>query len=289
MYSLYIMTTGELPKLLIYGLLLICFFCIIPCYAQTAAELSDRGYALYKAGRWDEALNLYDQALSTDPNNVTILQNKMTVLHDLGRWDEGKDTSSLIDKNLENSTDPNYYYYWFSGGSALCGGYIYDGGNALMYRQDYQNALFYFNKVHETCPNDTDNVAIYGMEGYALSQLGRYNESLAAYDTAIRISNEKINEYANNEPYLKNKKHVEIDRQKVLNKMNGVKGLTTTPNTITPSGTASLVNDANLSPSRVENQGFIPPKETKKAPISPFIIVFSMCIAGSLLVITRKK
>lgn len=279
---------GELPKILICGLFLICFFCIVPCYAQTYVELYDRGYALYTAGKWDEALSLYDQALSIQPNNVTILQKKKDVLWDLGRWEEANETYSLVEQNLENSTDPNFYYYWVSGGSSLCGGYTNDGSNALIQRNDYTMALFYFNKVHETCPNNSNNVAIYGDEGYALFQLGRYNESLAAYDTAIRISNEKIGDYTNNEPYMKNKKHVEIDRKKVLKKMDELKGQSIKPQLSTSGTTPSTIN-ATPSPTKAENQVNVPPKETKKAPASPFIIMFSLCTAVSLLVYHRKK
>lgn len=282
---------GEFPKILIYGFLLICFICIVPCCAQTVAELSDRGYSLYKAGRFDEAIKYYDQALAIEPNNFTILYNKADALFDSAHWDEAEEAYSLAAQNIENSTEINYRYYWATGASGLCRGYSNDGTNALIERNDYAMAVFYFNKVNEICPNYTNNVPLYADKGYALFKLGRYDEALAAYDTAIRISKEKIADYVNNKQYLENKRKVEIDRKKVQNKINEINGIstpTTTP-TITPTITTSITNNSNLPSSNEETQRGIPPEETKKAPLLSFTILVSLCIAGSLLVIHRKK
>jgi tetratricopeptide (TPR) repeat protein len=54
----------------------------------TAGEWNDKGLALAKSGRNQEAIQYFDKALELDPKNVGALVNKGTALYKLNRYQE---------------------------------------------------------------------------------------------------------------------------------------------------------------------------------------------------------
>lgn len=274
------------------GMIVACFFVIAPCLAQSVSELYEKGYSLEKVSKFNDALALYDQALILEPNNITILQRKMDVLQSQARWEEANEVMLIAEQNYPNSTVPSFYYYWFTGGSRMCAEYRSNGINAIIYQNDYKSALFYFKRVQEMCPNDSNNVPMYGDEGYIYYKLGQFNESIASYDNAIKLSNAKIAEYSNSknfEKYKKNKEHVEIDRQKILNKIHEMNEKSPALPVVTPASTLPEVNKSGTIVTKETNQGPITPKDTKKAPGSSSIILFSIGITMALFAAHKRK
>jgi tetratricopeptide (TPR) repeat protein len=258
--------------------------CTRPAAADTPGTLFENGISLQKSGRYDEALSRYDEALSESPDNSTILNKKMEVLVKLGRYDEAEETAKLSHANLVNSSEPSQYYYFFTGGSAVCGDYFSRGIDYLEWG-NYNEALFYFKRVNEECPNFTNNVMVYGDTGYALYKLGRYDESVAAYDKALVYAKEKVSEYPGKVGYALNKEHIEIDRQRVLDKMKApevvpVKNTGAAPphpvqtgSSETPAGTMVTVPSG-------------PP--ATHTPLSPGIVLSGILLAGVFIAISRR-
>ncbi len=74
----------------------------------------NKGLVLYKLGRYQEAVNAYDEALTIDPDYVPSLLNKGSALHKLGRYQEAV---NAYDEVL--SRDPNRVTAWYNKGLAL--------------------------------------------------------------------------------------------------------------------------------------------------------------------------
>jgi hypothetical protein len=61
-------------KALVFTMFLQCA-ALVSAQAQTAPELNAQGVALYNAGRWEEALPLFERAYSLVPDNTTVRRN----------------------------------------------------------------------------------------------------------------------------------------------------------------------------------------------------------------------
>jgi TM2 domain-containing membrane protein YozV len=66
-------------------------------------SLKNEGNALYKQGRYADALDCYDKALLVEPNNQDVLNNKGLVLVKLGRIEDAKNIHKKIEE-LKNQT-----------------------------------------------------------------------------------------------------------------------------------------------------------------------------------------
>jgi tetratricopeptide (TPR) repeat protein len=59
--------------------------------------------ALYKQGKYNEAITAYDEAIRLDPNRALVWNNKGTALSELGKYDEAieaYDEAIRLDPNL---------------------------------------------------------------------------------------------------------------------------------------------------------------------------------------------
>merc|ERR1712038_557441 len=54
---------------------------------KASVKLKEKGNQLYKDKRFDEALNAYDEAISLNPNNMTLLSNKAAVYFTTKKYD----------------------------------------------------------------------------------------------------------------------------------------------------------------------------------------------------------
>lgn len=102
-----------------------------------------------------------------------------------------------------------------------CADYHTKGKDYLVYKKNYEEALFYFRRVHDMCPNDTDIGNVYADEGYALYKLGRMEESLNAYDMALQISQQKLASDPKRREYITNNEIARFNRQMLPTKHRG--------------------------------------------------------------------
>jgi tetratricopeptide (TPR) repeat protein len=130
----------------------------------TAGEWNDKGAALAKSGRNQEAIQYFDKALELDPKNVEALVNKGTALYALGRYEAAlqccyrtlsRDPKNAAAQELKrvalektgktgrSTTQPDVNYWKDKGKQAL------DAGDA-------RSAITCFNKALEINPQDME-------------------------------------------------------------------------------------------------------------------------------------
>ena len=81
-----------------------------------ASELNNQGYELAEAGRWQEAIPYYQEALRLNPRNVLSLTNMGNALQALGRLPEG-----LTYQEKALAVDPNNALAWANKAVILSG------------------------------------------------------------------------------------------------------------------------------------------------------------------------
>ncbi len=126
---------------------------------------NNRGSALSRLNRFDEALNSYDSALAYKPDFQDAWYNRGIALSELGFHKEGIASydSALVYK-------PNYHEAWYNRGNALDNLNLYEESIA-----SYDSALVYKPDGHKAWHN----------RGNALHKLGLHRESIASYDSAL--------------------------------------------------------------------------------------------------------
>ena len=134
---------------------------------NSAVVLNTNGNGLFESGKYQEALDAYNKALSIDPNYAYAWNGKGNALWGLGRYQE-----SLEACNKALSLDPNYLLGWNSKGIALAS----LGKN--------EEALDAFNKALSIDPNF---VFALNSKGNLLGSLGRYQEALDIFNQALTI------------------------------------------------------------------------------------------------------
>lgn len=72
---------------------------------QNIYAWNNRGVALFKAGQPDEAVHSYDRSLQIDPGNLDALRNKGFVLRSTGRLEEAFECYELVIKAGVNAND----------------------------------------------------------------------------------------------------------------------------------------------------------------------------------------
>lgn len=134
---------------------------------SSAETWINKGDALYKQGKYDEAIQAYDEAIRLNPQALTAWNGKGRTLQTLHKYDEAINS---YDKAI--SLDPKNYYAWINKG-----GSFYDWGK-------YQDALVYYEKAIELDPS---NAWAWNAKGAALVNLGKYDEANIAYDQAVKL------------------------------------------------------------------------------------------------------
>jgi superkiller protein 3 len=128
---------------------------------------NNRRYALRNLGRWEEAIASFDKALEFKPDSYEAWNNRGTILGNLGRWEEA---IASYDKALE--IKPDFHAAW------------YNRGYALRNLGRWEEAISSFDKALEIKP---DFHAAWYNRGYALRNLGRWEEAIASFDKALEI------------------------------------------------------------------------------------------------------
>ena len=132
-----------------------------------ADALNNRGTVLNELGRNAEAIATYDKALAIRPDYAEALNNRGKAFCDLRRYDEALANS---DKALE--IRPNY-------AEAL-----HNRGNALNGLKHFEEAIASFDQALTVNP---DYAEAHNARGNALGALRRHAEALASYDRALAV------------------------------------------------------------------------------------------------------
>lgn len=144
---------------------------------QFASAWNDKGVTFGRLGRHEEGLDVFSKAIEINPQYAGAWYNKGVALYELGRHQEALDA---YNKAIE--IDPQYADAWYNKGVALC-----DVGR-------YKEALDAFSKAIEIDPQDA---SAWNNKGVALDDLGRHEEALDAHNKAIEIDPQNASAWNN--------------------------------------------------------------------------------------------
>ncbi len=167
-----------------------------------AEQLVEKATALWRAGRYGEAIALCDEALKLDPNFAPAFLRRGAAKSDLGRFEE-----AIKDYDEAMRLKPDYATAYYNRGLAKYNlrqleDAVKDYDEAIRLKPDYANA--YNNRGnakdnlgrHEEAIKDYDETirlkpdyaaTAYYNRGLAKSDLGRFEEAIKDYDEAIRL------------------------------------------------------------------------------------------------------
>lgn len=128
----------------------------------------NKGVALAKLGKYEEAIECYDKVIELNPNYAPAWYNKGVALAKLGRYEEAIE---CYKKAVE--LNPDYVDAWFNMGVA----YAKLG--------KYEEAIKCYDKVLELNPKD---YYAWNNKGVALAKLGKYEEAIECYKKAIELN-----------------------------------------------------------------------------------------------------
>jgi tetratricopeptide (TPR) repeat protein len=154
-------------------------------------EFLSQGVERLKAGDYEAALNLLDQAIAENQQQPDTWYQKGLMLQKLGRYTEAvvanerfmalTETAKKVEKIPEtlNRTplfnmvqQPDLADKWL------------EQGYQQILSEDYKGAIASLDKVLEIKPND---YKAWNSRGYALGNLCRFEEEIASYDKALEI------------------------------------------------------------------------------------------------------
>jgi len=136
--------------------------------AECGAEYwSNKGAALFKLSRYDEALQCLDKATQLKPDNAEYWNNKGLAFFNLSRYDEAL---QCLDKATQ--LEPNNAEYWNK------------KGDVLFKLFNYKEALQCLDKATQLEPN---NAEYWNKKGSALRNFYSYEEALQCFDKATQL------------------------------------------------------------------------------------------------------
>jgi len=181
-----------------------------------AEELKNKANELYKARKFDEAIELYDQAIAINSNDMTFFNNKAAVLIELGKFDE---CEKLLMETIERRYEMNSS---FSNGASYekCAK-IYNRLASLFLKQSkFKQAIEAYNKsltednnkntrnllreaqsAAEKAERDSYMDPVLAEEhrekGNTLFKEGKFAEAKAQYDEAVKRNPSDAKLYSN--------------------------------------------------------------------------------------------
>ncbi len=134
---------------------------------KTTEQWLNEGNILYRAKRYDKALDAYEHAIQLDPNLADAYYYKGYTLTNLNRYQEALDAYERAIQLAPNDA------------------VAYNGKGYVLYNLNrYDDALAAYDHAIQLDPNLAPT---YNNKGYALYNLNRYQEALEAYDHAIQL------------------------------------------------------------------------------------------------------
>ena len=182
-------------------------------------ELYDKGIYAYKNNNYEEALNLFNEAIVCDGKFYKAKIAKVDCLYKMGRLNEVHPicteifSSDCLDEEVWYKLGDFYYNVGRMFENALdCFNKAIElkedyadawdmKGSALSFMANFEEALNSHNKAAELNP---DNPNIYDNIGYCYASLGMFDNALEAYDKALEIDSHDINALSNKASILNN-------------------------------------------------------------------------------------
>lgn len=135
---------------------------------QKVKDLVNKGNEFFHQGKFEQAIQFYDEALALKPEYSEALFNKGNALCELGKL---KEAISFFDKALEINPED-----WEA---------LHNKGNVLLNLCCFNEALGCYDKALEINPNDVET--IYN-KGNLLFRLGRFEEAAQLFDEALALN-----------------------------------------------------------------------------------------------------
>lgn len=110
----------------------------------TGASVNDARKAneAFENGNYEQAAELYQQAIEEDPDNARLHFNLASTLHKLGRTEEAMQAYDRFENLTESSEEQSYASY--------------NQGNILTEEDKYKEAAEYYREALKKNPNDPD-------------------------------------------------------------------------------------------------------------------------------------
>lgn len=131
-----------------------------------AYTLVIKGIELYKQGKYDEAIQAFDEAIGLDPNYAKAWSHKGYALSKQGKYDEAIE---CLDEAIR--LDPNDTYPWGV------------KGLVLEMQGNHDEAIKCFDEAIGRDPNDANAWAGYGV---VLAEIGNYDEAIGYFSEALK-------------------------------------------------------------------------------------------------------
>jgi len=134
---------------------------------KTARDWISEGNAFLGQGKYDEALQAYDNALQLDSQLADVWYDKGVVLNKQGKYD---DAIAAYDNAI--GLNPKFAYAWCN------------KGDSLQRKGSYGDAIKAYDKAIELDPTDAYPL---NNKGVVLSKQGKYEDAIKAFDQALGI------------------------------------------------------------------------------------------------------
>ena len=160
-------------------ILLLCFVLCAGCTDEPTVlrdQWNEKGNSLADQGRYEEALDAFNTALTYDPGDALTYTYRGTVLQNLNRVDD-----AMRDFDHALALNPSEGRAWI--------------GRASIYidAEDYPRAEQAATRVIETTNQNSDKVIVdaYLIRGFARNRLQQYESALRDFDLAITLDSER--------------------------------------------------------------------------------------------------
>ncbi len=139
--------------------------------AESSATLTMKGDELFNAGKYQEALDAYNESIALEPNNVRAWAGQGYAYNAISNF-----PAALVSLEQATAISPNY-------GKATL-----EKGNALFGLNRYEDAIVAYQDAVKIYP-EYAYLGYYG-EARSFQALGKYNEALPLYEKALTFKPE---------------------------------------------------------------------------------------------------
>jgi|WetSurMetagenome_2_1015567.scaffolds.fasta_scaffold283750_1 tetratricopeptide (TPR) repeat protein len=274
-----------MKKYLVLVILIFLLSMCLPCVvsAETSASLTMKGDELLSAGKYQEALNAYNESIALESNNARAWAGQGYVYNALSNF-----SAALVSLEHAISISPNYGKATLEKGNALFGlkrydeaikayedavkiypEYAYLGyyGEARSFQalQKYNEALPLYEKALTFKP---DYAPGWNFKGETLVALNRSSEATTAFDKAISLS----------PGYLL-----------AMQNKNNVTGQSVTTTPIPPAAMATKVQVTTGQRTTTTTNQQTPIPSRTKAPLSEGLALISIVILSGAMILLRRS